>query len=294
MKLLTLLTVFVLVFMGCTSLLDRELHQEGKSSIENYEDTRMKYEPEKIKSEIKAQLVGKWQFMGIEVEKGTVNAQVANSTSERDQTVSPSDTSTQTPTMLELPQSNRDERMSGSDEVQLPPIIVHETKDNEKVAAAKAALLTANRKNLTLEFFEERTSYYYRGSNRGRNVTGQISVVTSRFGDVPVPFVQFRRRTGPKMLEFLFSSDPARRASARKKQTYVENIQRVEGKNFVNTGGKRDEKASPKSVSYRPISAIGIEVTDDRLCLILHGDMELTPKGWMRTGGLRCTFKRIE
>ena len=294
MKQLTLLAIFVLVFMGCTNLLHQELLPERKSSIGNYEDTRMKYEPEKIKSEIKAQLVGKWQFMGIAVEKGTINAQVADATSERDQTASPSDTSTQTPTALESPQSNTDERMSESDEVQLPPITVHETKDNEKIAAAKAALLTTNRKNLTLEFFEERTSYYYRGGNRGRNVTGQISVITSRFGDTPLPFVQFRRRTGPKMLEFLFSSDPARRASARRKQAYAENMQRVEGKNFVNTSGKRGEKASPKSVSYRPISAIGIEVTDDRLYLILHGDMELTPKGWMRTGGLRCTFKRIK
>ena len=294
MKLLTLLIIFVLVFMGCTSLLDQELQQERKGSIENYEDTRMKYEPEKIKSEIKAQLVGKWQFMDIEVEKETINAQVADSTSERDQTVSPSDTSTQTPTVLESLQPNTGEQMPESNEVRLPSVTVHETKDNEKIAAAKAALLTANRKNLRLEFFEERTSYYYRGSNRGRDVTGQISVITSRVGDIPVPFVQFRRRTGPKMPEFLFSSDPARRASARRKQTYVENIQRVEGKNFVDTSGKRGEKASPKSVSYRPISAIGIEVADDRLYLILHGDMELTPKGWMRTGGLRCTFKRIE
>ena len=294
MKLLIPLTIFVLVFMGCTNLLDQELQQGRKSSIENYEDTRMKYEPEEIKSEVKAQLVGKWQFMGIEVEKGTINAQVVDSTSERDQTASPSDTSPQTPTALESPQPNTEERMSESDEVRLPPITIHETKDNQKIAAAKAALLTANRKNLTLEFFEERASYYYRGSNRGRNVTGQINVITSRFGDIPVPFVQFRRRTGPKMLEFLFSSEPARRASARKKQTYVENIQRVEGKNFVNTSGKRGEKATPKAVSYRPISAIGIEVTDDRLYLILHGDMELTPKGWMRTGGLRCIFKRIE
>ncbi len=246
MKLLTLLTIFVLVFMGCTNLLDQELQREGKSSIENYEDTRMKYEPEKIKSEIKAQLVGKWQFMGIEVEKGTINAQVANSTSEGDQTASRSDTSTQTPTLLESPQSNTDERMSESDEAQLPPITVHETKDNEKIAAAKATLLTANRKNLTLEFFEERTSYYYRGSNRGRNVTGQISVITSRFGDIPVPFVQFRRRTGPKMLEFLFSSDPARRASARRKQTYVENIQRVEGKKFCKYQRKTWRESLPK------------------------------------------------
>ena len=90
---------------------------------------------------------------------------------------------------------------------------------------------------------------------------------------------------------------------------YAENMQRVEGKNYVNTnqpdwwdkhenvrrlGGKGSEKASAKGVSYVPTSAMGIEVTDDKLYLILHGDMELTPKGWIRTGGMRCAFKRIE
>lgn len=293
MKLLTLLTVLVLVFVGCTSLPYQELQQERKSSIENYEDESMKYNPEKIKNEIKAQLVGKWQLMNIEVEKETINAQMMDSTSESEQIVPPSDTESQTPTAIESFQSDRDERISETDQVQLPSITVHGTKDDQKIAAARAALLATNRKNLTLEFFEEHASYYYRGSNRGRNVAGQISIITPRVGDTPLPFVQFRRRTGPKMLEFLFSSEPARRASARKKQAYAESMQRVEGKNYVKTVGKGSEKASPK-VSYRPISALGIEVTDDRLYIILKGDMELTPNGWMRTGGLRCTFKRVK
>ena len=293
MKLLTLLTILALVFVGCTSLPYQELQQERKSSIESYEDARMKYDPEKIKSEIKAQLVGKWRLMNIEVEKGTVNAQMVDSTSKSEQIAPPSDTKAETPTVVESFQSDTDERTSETDQVQLPAVTVHGTEDDQKIAAARAALLTTNRKNLTLEFFEERTSYYYRGNNRGRNVTGQVSVIAPRFEDIPLPFIQFRRRTGPKILEFLFSSEPARRASARKKQAYAENMQRVEGKNFVKTIGKSREKASPK-VSYRPISAIGIEVTDDRLYLILHGDMELTPNGWIRTGGLRCAFKRIE
>ena len=59
-------------------------------------------------------------------------------------------------------------------------------------------------------------------------------------------------------------------------------------------GGRGSEKASPKGVSYVPASALGIEVADDRLYIILHGDMELTPKGWVRTGGMRCAFKRLE
>ena len=111
------------------------------------------------------------------------------------------------------------------------------------------------------------------------------------------------------MLEFLFTSEPARLSATRGKQAFAENMQRTKGKTFVNTnqplwwdkgenirrlGGSGSEKASPKGVSYAPTSALGIEVTDDTLHLILHGDMELTPKGWIRTGGMRCTFKRIE
>ena len=113
------------------------------------------------------------------------------------------------------------------------------------------------------------------GSNRGRKVTGQCNVIAPRVGDVPLPLLRFRRRTGPKMLEFLFTSEPARLMSTRGKQAYAENMQRVEGKNFVNTnqpplwdqdeniyqlGGKGSEKRRlPKGVSYVPTSAMGIE-----------------------------------
>ena len=309
MKMLTPLALFVLVFTSCTSGLYQEGQQERTRAIEDYEDARMKYNPEKMKDEIKAQLTGKWQFIGIEIEKQPVNAETANPTSESGETTSPSDVNAQKPTALESPQSDTEEQISEENRVQLPPITAQEQEDNQKIAAAKMALVTANRKNLTLEFYEERTSYYYRGSNRGRKVTGQINIIAPLLDDVPLPLIRFRRRTGPKMLEFLFSSEPARLRSSRGKQAYAENMQRGEGKNYVNTnqplwwdkhenirrlGGRGSEKASPKGVSYAPASALGIEVTDDRLYIIFEGDMELTPKGWIRTGGLRCAFKRIE
>ena len=309
MKILTPLAIFVFVFISCTNVLYQEGQQERTSAIEDYEDARMKYDPEKMKSEIKAQLTGKWQFIGIEIEKQPVNAETANSTAESSETAPTSDTNAQTPTALESLQSDTEAHTSEADRVQLPPITAEEREDNQKIAAAKMALASANRKNLTLEFYEERTSLYYRGSNRGRKVTGQYRIIAPRVGDVPLPFIRFRRRTGPKMLEFLFTSEPARLRSTRGKQAYAENMQRVEGKNFVNTnqpplwnkdeniyklGGNGSEKASPKGISYMPISALGIEVTDDRLYIILEGDMELTPNGWRRTGGLRCAFERIE
>lgn len=309
MKMLTPLAILVFVFTSCNSALYQEGQQEGKEAIENYEDARMKYDPEKMTSEIKAQLIGKWQLIGIEIENETVNAQKTNSKSESGEAAPSSETIAQTPTALESPQPDTEERTSEQDPVQLPPITVQERKDNQKIAAAKMALVAANRKNLMLEFYEERTSYYYRGSNRGRKVTGQCKIIAPRVGDVPLPFIRFRRRTGPKMLEFLFTSEPARLMTARSKQAFAENTQRMEGKNYVNTsrpiwgdkhenvrrlGGRGSEKAAPKGVSYMPISALGIEVTSDRLYIILEGDMELTPNGWTRTGGLRCVFKRIE
>lgn len=309
MKMLISLAILVFVFTSCTSVLYQEEQREGKEAIENYEDTRLKYDPEKMTSEIKAQLIGKWQLIGIEIENETVNAQATNPKSESGEAAPSSDTTAQTPTALESPQPDTEERTSEQEPVQLPPITIQEHKDNQKIAAAKMALVAANRKNLTLEFYEERTSYYYRGSNRGRKVTGQCKIIAPRVGDVPLPFIRFRRRTGPKMLEFLFTSEPARLMTARSKQAFAENTQRLEGKNYVNTsrpiwgdehenvrrlGGRGSEKAAPKGVSYMPISALGIEVTSDRLCIILEGDMELTPNGWTRTGGLRCVFKRIE
>ena len=309
MKMLTPLAILVFVFTSCNSALYQEGQQEGKEAIGNYEDARMKYDPEKMTSEIKAQLIGKWQLIGIEIENETVNAQTTNPKSEGGEAAPSSDTNVQTSTALESSQSDTEERTSEQEPVQLPPITVQAREDNQKIAAAKMALVAANRKNLTLEFYEERTSYYYRGSNRGRKVTGQCKIIAPRVGDVPLPFIRFRRRTGPKMLEFLFSSEPARLMTARSKQAFAENTQRMEGKNYVSTsrpiwgdkhenvrrlGGRGSEKAAPKGVSYMPISALGIEVTSDRLYIILEGDMELTPNGWTRTGGLRCVFKRIE
>ncbi len=310
MKMRMLFTMFVLVvFTSCTSVLYQEAQQKREVSIEDYEDARMKYDPEEMKREIKAQLAGEWQFIGIEIQDETVNAETAKTTSENGETAPPSDASTQTPAELELPQLDTAERTSEKERVQLSPITVEERENNQKIAAAKMALAAANRKNLTLEFYEERTSLYYRGSNRGRKVTGECKIITPRVGDVPMPLIRFRGRTGPKMLEFLFTSEPARLMTAKSKQAFAENMQRTKGKNYVNTnqplwwdkhenvrrlGGRGSEKASPKGVSYVPVSALGIEVTDDRLYIILHGDMELTPKGWIRTGGMRCAFKPIE
>ena len=140
-------------------------------------------------------------------------------------------------------------------------------------------------KNLTIEFSEDRGSYHYSGSNRGTSITGRCSITTKRYGDDPLPFISFNRRTGPEVLEFLFGSEPIKQMVAKKKQADAERRRRM--------GAQGGRKAAART-TYTIASIAGITVTEDTLYLVLYGDMELTPQGWMRAGGLRCTFKRIE
>ncbi len=167
----------------------------------------------------------------------------------------------------------------------LPPIEVMDEESNQQILGAKAALVASTRKNLTIEFSEDRSSYYYSGSNRGRNVTGQCYVTTKRYGDDPLPFINFSRQTGPEMLAFLFGSEPIKQMVAKIKRKDAERRRRM--------GAQGGRKASAKA-TYTIASIAGITVTEDTLYLVLYGDMELTPNGWIRTGELRCTFKRIE
>ena len=186
MKMLIPFTLLVLVvFTSCTSVLHQEAQQEGDGLIEDYEDARMKFDPEEMKREMKTQLTGKWQFVGIEIPNESVNAETAKPTSEKGETGQSSDASAQT-AKRELPQLDLETQTSEAERVRLSPITVEAREDTQKIAAAKMALASANRKNLTLEFYEERTSLYYRGSNRGRKVTGQCSVIAPRVGDVPL------------------------------------------------------------------------------------------------------------
>ena len=170
----------------------------------------------------------------------------------------------------------------------LPPIEVTDEKSQQRILGAKAALVASTRKNFILEFSEDRTYYYYSGSNRGTNVTGQCYVTTKRYGDDPHTFIRFNQRTGPELLEFLFGSEPIKQIAAKQKQKQVKMIQSRK------MGIQGARKAAARQASFSIASMAGITVTEDTLYLVLYGDMELTPTGWMRTGGLRCTFKRIE
>lgn len=300
MKVLIALGITVIVFTGCGTLVSPETQYEREQLIEAYDAAREKHNPERVKEAVKDLLVGKWQYVGLEVEKGNVNAQRAGSMSletinsptssavaskgvTSEQATVPDalgQTETHDPSNIEA-----DAQATKPDVTRLSPVEVMDEESNQQILGAKAALVASTRKNLTIEFSEEHGSYHYSGSNRGTNVTGQCSVTTKRYGDDPLPFISFNRRTGPEMLEFLFGSEPIKQMVAKKKRKDVERRRRM--------GAQIGRRASEKT-SYSIASIAGITVTEDTLYLVLYGDMELTPQGWMRTGGLRCTFKRIE
>lgn len=301
MKMLIALGIVVMVFTSCGTLISPETQYERENLIEAYDAAREKHNPESVKEAVKDLLVGKWQYVGLEVEKGNVNVQRINPMSQ--QTIDASTSSTTavskgspsekatTPNAFEqtdaqnLPNIEADAQTLETNAPRLSPIEVMDEESNQRILGAKAALVASMRKNLTIEFSEDRGSYHYSGSNRGTNVTGRCSITTKRYGDDPLPFISFNRRTGPEMLEFLFGSEPIKQMVAKKKREDVKRRRRM--------GAQIGRRASEKT-SYSIASIAGITVTEDTLYLILYGDMELTPQGWMRTGGLRCTFKRIK
>ena len=135
----------------------------------------------------------------------------------------------------------------------------------QEVAEAKAALYALELKNLTLEFFEEKGIYYYRGKKGGTEVFGQWTVITIRYGDEPFPFIRFIRRAGPEMEQLLFAASADGRALGL--------------------------SSAPGLHTARDIS---ISVTPDRLYLTMHGQMQSGPAGWVQSGGVRCYFERVE
>ncbi len=135
----------------------------------------------------------------------------------------------------------------------------------QEVAEAKAALYALELRNLTLEFFEEKGIYHYRGKKSGIEVFGQWTVITIRYGDEPFPFIRFIRRTGPEMEKLLFAATEDGRALGL--------------------------SSAPGLDAARDVS---ISVTPDRLYLTMHGKMQSGPSGWVQSGGVRCYFERIE
>ena len=307
MKTLIMFSIVVIVFTSCAIFTPQEAQEERRRLLAMRDAARQRHNPERVKQAVKDLLVGKWQYVGLEVEEGNVYAQkekpitqqvvdslntvvaklpqsVADeqaTTPDAPEQVTPPNSNAATPEK-DKQNSEVNQQTPQGDATRLPSIEVRDEKSNQQILGAKTALVASTRKNLILEFSEDRSSYYYSGSNRGMNVTGQCYVTTKRYGDDPLTFIRFNQRTGPELLEFLFGSEPIKQMVAKQKQRRVAMIQ--------NSNRKGALKATSRSIA----SMAGITVTDDTLYLVLYGDMQLTPRGWMRTGGLRCTFKRIE
>ena len=305
MKTLTLFSIVVMVFTSCAIFTPQETQEERQRLLAMRDAARERHNPESVKQAVKDLLVGKWQYVELEVAEGNVYANRPKSMPQQvmdslgttikglskgitgEQAIAPN-TPEQEATASKEKEEKEQNPESEEGATRLPSIEVRDEKSNQRILGAKAALVASTRKNLILEFSEDRSSYYYSGSNRGTNVTGQCYVTTKRYGDDPLTFIRFNQRTGPELLEFLFGSESIKQMAAKEKQKRAAMIQSRK------MGIQGARKAAAKRTSYTIASMAGITVTDDTLYLVLYGDMQLTPRGWMRTGGLRCTFKRIE
>ena len=142
---------------------------------------------------------------------------------------------------------------------------IEESGVSEEIAETKAALYALDLKGFTLEFFEEKGMYNYRGKNGNTDVLGQFTVITVRYGDEPFPFIRFIRRTGPEVSQLLFAASS-------------------DGKPLGLSGASGLDTAREISIS----------VTEDRLYFTMHDKMQLSPNGWVQSGGVRCYFERVE
>ena len=140
---------------------------------------------------------------------------------------------------------------------------------SEEIAALKYARRAADRQNLILEFFMDRNVFRrYRCKNGDIKATGSFKISTMRYGDEPFPFLRVFRDTGDPLSQIIFGMSESRL--------------------------EREESSSKKKSPGASNNTLGISVMDDTLHIILFGVMELTPNGWAQSGGIRCTFKRIQ
>ena len=140
---------------------------------------------------------------------------------------------------------------------------IEESSVSQEVAETKAALYALDLKNLTFTFFEEKGMYNYQGKNGNTEVSGQFTVITVRYGDEPFPFIRFIRRSGPDVSRLLFAASSDGKPLG------------LSGESGLNTAPE-----------------ISITVTEEQLYLTMHGKMQLSPNGWVQTGGVRCYFQR--
>ena len=209
MKILSAFTLAILVFAGCTSAEYQAMQNERDRLRAAHEDALIKHDPRRLETALTDKLIGRWQFLDIEVEEGDLS---------------------------------------------------------EEIAALKYKRQARSRQNLTLDFFMDRNVFRrYRGENGDAAVTGSFKISAQRYGDELFPYLRVFRDTGVPLYDFLTSMSASR----------------LRNQDNVSMRAAQDNQ-------------LGISVTEDRLYLTVYGKMELTPNGWVRSGGIRCVFQRIK
>jgi len=149
MKILMLFSILILALTSCTSAKYQKMQNERQRLREAYEDARRENNKLTLKNALYEEVLGTWQFLGIEVLEG--------------------DTS-------------------------------------EEILAAKTAMTSASRKNLTFRFFEHNTIYWYEGNNGSINLSGEFTITINRIAERLYPFLKLSRGSGMAPPEFLINA----------------------------------------------------------------------------------------
>ena len=74
MKTLVMFSIVVMVWTGCAIFTPQEAQEERRRLLALRDAARERHNPERVKAAVKELLVGKWQYVGLEVEEGNVYA----------------------------------------------------------------------------------------------------------------------------------------------------------------------------------------------------------------------------
>ena len=77
MKTLSAFTLTILVFAGCTSAEYQAMQNERDRLRAAHEDAVRKHDPRQLETALTDKLIGRWQFLDIEVDEGDVSEEIA-------------------------------------------------------------------------------------------------------------------------------------------------------------------------------------------------------------------------
>ena len=77
MKILSTFTVIILVFTGCTSVEYQTMQNERDRLRAAHEDALRKHDPRQLETALTDKLIGRWQFLDMEVAEGDVSEEIA-------------------------------------------------------------------------------------------------------------------------------------------------------------------------------------------------------------------------